>query len=290
LGIQLILYCLISHADWRKMLSSQPGGFVARDLTEALMSVAGALVPRMSWLVAIASYVGLSESSVLWMVWTILLVAGICLIVGLFCRSAAIAACFLHLCAAKSSALLSYGVDNFTSIGLFYLALSPLPDSLSLDVRWRNWRLKQPWLHGFWRRVLQLHLCVIYFFGGLTKLLGTGWWTGESLWRALTRPPFDVVPIGLLVHARYLLLPLGLSICFLETCYPIFIWPARTRPVWLVCVIAMHCAIAMFMGLYLFALVMIVLNVAAFANFAVHAGAVARAPSTSAARGNAQVL
>jgi hypothetical protein len=246
------------------MFASQPGSFVTRDLTEAIVTVGSALVPRMSWVISAGQSIGLSEATVLWVVWTALFAAGSCLLVGIFCRSAAITAWFLHLSAIKSSALLSYGVDNFTSIGLFYLLLSPLPDHLSLDSKWRKWPLKDARLQSFWRRVLQLHVCVIYFFSGLTKLLGSGWWNGESLWRALTRPPFDIVPSATLIHGKFLLVPLGLGICLLETGYPIFIWLPRTRRVWLTSIIVMHAAIAALLGLYLFALIMIVLNVAAF--------------------------
>jgi hypothetical protein len=38
----------------------------------------------------------------------------------------------------------------------------------------------------------------------------------------------------------------------------------KTRFVWLVCILGMHIAIGLTMGMYLFALVMIVLNLAAF--------------------------
>ena len=57
---------------------------------------------------------------------------------------------------------------------------------------------------------------------------------------------------------------LGVCICLLETGYPVFIWPKRVRRIWMPCILAMHAAIGITMGLYLFALVMIVLNVAAF--------------------------
>jgi uncharacterized membrane protein YphA (DoxX/SURF4 family) len=264
LGLQLILYCITSRADWLQMFASQPGSFVTRDLTEALVTLGAALVPRMSWFISAGEFIGLSEATVLWVVWSVLLAAGLCLVAGIFCRSAAIVAWFLHLSAIKSSSLLSYGVDNFTSIGLFYLMLSPLPDHLTLDSRWRKWPPKSSQLQSFWQRVLQLHLCVIYFFSGLTKLLGSGWWNGESLWRALTRPPFDMVPSELLIRGKYLFIPLGLGICLLETSYPIFIWLRRTRLIWLVGIIAMHGAIAVLMGLYLFGLIMAVLNIAAF--------------------------
>jgi hypothetical protein len=38
----------------------------------------------------------------------------------------------------------------------------------------------------------------------------------------------------------------------------------KTRFFWLVCILAMHAAIGLTMGMYLFGLVMIVLNLAAF--------------------------
>src|SRR5205814_9992601 len=46
--------------------------------------------------------------------------------------------------------------------------------------------------------------------------------------------------------------------------YPFFIWSTRTLKIWLLSVCAMHVVIAVAMGMYLFSLVMIVLNLAAF--------------------------
>ena len=56
----------------------------------------------------------------------------------------------------------------------------------------------------------------------------------------------------------------GVLICLLEIGYPVFIWPRRTRLIWLVSIMGMHVAIGLTMGMYLFALIMIVLNAAAF--------------------------
>jgi hypothetical protein len=111
---------------------------------------------------------------------------------------------------------------------------------------------------------LQVHLCFIYFFGGIAKCFGVGWWNGTSLWRALTRPPFDVIPAQLLVRWQALLLIAGIFVCVLETAYPVFIWWKKTRAIWLMCIIGMHVAIGATMGLHLFALIMIILNIAAF--------------------------
>jgi len=186
------------------------------------------------------------------------------LLIGLFSREAAIATLFLHLCAVKSTSGLTYGVDNFTSIGLFYIMIAPLPDRWAVDSWLRNRSRRDNHLQGFHRRILQLHLCLIYFFGGITKSAGAGWWDGTSIWYALIRPPFNLLSPETLIVWKHLFPILSISVCLLETGYPLFIWLRKTRTLWLVAVITMHLAIGLAMGLYLFALVMITLNVAAF--------------------------
>jgi hypothetical protein len=213
---------------------------------------------------AVGRNLNMSEETVLTVAWVALLSAGCLLLLGLFSRLAAIVAWFVHLCAAESGGLLAYGADNFMTTALFYLMLSPLPSSYSID----HWVVKpkpsNPQALGFWRRVLQVHLCFVYFIGGLAKFLGNGWWDGSNLWRSLIRAPFNLISPDLLVQFKYALPLLGISICLLEVSYPVFIWIKGTRLVWLVCILAMHAAIGLMMGLYLFALVLIVMNLAAF--------------------------
>ena len=288
LGLQLLLYSLSLQSDWNYLFAGTGHGLISRQLGEAILSVESSLVPRLGWVVELGARVGLNEETVLSIAWICLLGAGCALILGIACRFSAVLAWLLHLCAAKSGAFVSYGVDNFMTIGLFYLMLSPLPDRYALDQRWRKSQLKdRQWsgrapcdmdgravrpsererasqLLGFFRRVLQVHLCLIYFFGGLTKCLGSGWWDGTNIWRALTRPPFNIIPPEILVRWKYFLPVLGISICLIETGYPIFIWLRKTRTTWLICVLGMHIAIGLTMGMYLFALIMIVLNLAAF--------------------------
>jgi hypothetical protein len=264
LGLQVILYSLSLLNDWNYLFAATEKGLITRNLAEALLSLESRFVPRLGWIVALGAHVGLGEGTVLSVAWICLLAAGCALVAGLFCRCSAILAWFLHLCAAKSGAFVSYGVDSFMTIGLFYLMLSPLPGRYSLDWRLRKSQPKDPQVLGFWRRVVQLHLCVIYFFSGLTKCLGGGWWDGTNIWRALTRPPFNIIPPEILVRWKYFLPILGISICLIETGYPVFIWLRKTRLIWLICVLGMHFAIGLTMGMYLFALVMMVLNIAAF--------------------------
>jgi hypothetical protein len=259
LGLEVTLYSLSLRNDWTYLLSG-----TARKVAEALLSLESHFVPRLGWFVALGTHVGLGEKTLLFLAWACLLAVGCGLVVGAACRFSAIAAWFLHLCAAKSGGFVSYGMDNFLTIGLFYLMLSPLPDRFSLDWRLRDMQPKDPQFFGFWRRVLQLHLCIIYFFSGLTKGLGSGWWDGSSVWRALIRPPFDVIDPEILVRWKYLFPLAGILVCLLEFGYPFLIWNTTTRKVWLFGVCAMHVTIAVTMGMYFFSLVMIVLNVAAF--------------------------
>ena len=259
LGLQITLYSLSLRSDWNYLLSG-----TVRRIAEALLSLQSHFVPRLGWPISLGTQVGLHEETVLFVAWACLVVAGCGLLVGVACRFSAIVAWFFHLCAAKSGGFVSYGMDNFMTIGLFYLMLSPLPDQFSLDWRLRNLRPKHSQLLGFWRRVLQLHLCIIYFFSGLTKCLGSGWWDGSNVWRALIRPPFNVIDAEILVRWKYLFPMAGILICLLEFGYPFFIWSSRTRKIWLFGVCGMHIVIGVTMGMYLFSLVMIILNVAAF--------------------------
>jgi len=264
LGVQVVVYVVSLKDDWNYLFAGNGYGLIGRTFSEALLSTESPLIPRLSWLVMLGSRVGLSEWTVLSIGWWALLCTSCALGVGLFCRSSATLTWFFHLCAAKSGGFISYGVDNFMTMGLFYLMLSPLPDRYSFDQLWRKLPPKHRQLLGFWRRILQLHLCLIYFFGGLTKALGGGWWNGSNLWRALIRPPFNLIAPEILVRWKSLFPFLGISVWVIEVGYIVFIWNRRTRPIWLACVIGMHIAIGLAMGMYLFALVMIVLNLAAF--------------------------
>jgi len=264
LGLQVVLYALSLRDDWNYFLAGTGQYLISRNLGEAILSLESYFVPRLGWLVTLGARIGFREETVLRLAWICLLSSGCALLMGIASRFSAILAWFLHLCAAKSAGFVSYGVDNFMTIGLFYLMLSPLPDRYSPDRRLRKSRANDPQLLAFWRRILQFHLCIIYFFSGLTKCLGPGWWDGSNVWRALIRPPFNIIDPEILVRWKYLFPVAGIFICLLEIGYPFFIWNSQTRKIWLICICAMHLGIGITMGMYLFAFVMIVLNVAAF--------------------------
>ncbi len=265
LGAAISVYSISLWSDWSYLFASGSDGLVSRELSEDVLSLDSSLLPRLGWFVALGAKVGLGEAMSLRAVLGLLLASGIFLIGGLFSRPAAISAWLIHLAARGSGAFTSYGVDHFLTTGLFYLMVCPMPDCHSLDSRLFRSKQVNPYRVGFHQRLLQLHLCLIYFFAGLAKALGPGWWNGNSIWRALTRAPFDVVSPDFLVRWSLFFPVVGLAIWLLELGYPLFIWPRRTRALGLIAITAMHAGIGVTMGLYLFALVLIVLNLAAFA-------------------------
>jgi len=161
LGLQVAVYALFLRSDWHYLFLSSGKGLIGREIGDAITSFESSLIPTLSWLVALGRSINISEEAVLSISWACLLSSGCFLLLGLFCRPAAIIAWFLHLCVAESGGLLAYGADNFMTTALFYLMLSPLPDHYSFD-RWVvQSKPGNPQLLGFWRRVLQVHLCFI---------------------------------------------------------------------------------------------------------------------------------
>ncbi|MFB2121063.1 HTTM domain-containing protein [Parapedobacter sp. 2B3] len=146
----------------------------------------------------------------------------------------------------------SYGVDYVSASALFYCLCTP--------------RARPAW-HTPALRLLQLHMCIIYFFGGLAKSLGATWWNGEALWKALGQPyHLEQAPavVASLASYPWLWAVGGGAVVMLELCYPLFIWFGRTRPYWLWAIVGMHVGIALFIGLFQFAAIMILLNLVAF--------------------------
>ncbi len=265
LGVQLVFYALSLGRDWFALFGASHG-LVSRSLTEAILSDETIFTPRLGWLVGLGHHVGLSENSTLTLVWVGLVAVGCSLILGVFCRPCAVLAWFLHLATVKSGLLFAYGVDYFTTIGLFYLMVAPFPDDWSLDRVLRQKPKPNAARLGFHRRALQLHLCLIYFFSGVSKFFSVDWWNGESVWRALTRPPFNSLPAESLIHFHSFFPLLGIAVCVLEAGYVVFIWSKRTRYFWLAGILLLHLSIGLLMGLYLFASIMIVLNLSAFGS------------------------
>jgi hypothetical protein len=89
LGLQVTVYTLFLKSDWHYLFAGTGKGLVSRELGEAIISFDSPFIPKLGWLVALGGHLNIGEETVLSVAWACLLVAGCCLLLGLFCRPAA---------------------------------------------------------------------------------------------------------------------------------------------------------------------------------------------------------
>ena len=120
---------------------------------------------------------------------------------------------------------------------------------------------------------MQIHLCIIYFISGLSKLQGGTWWNGTAVWNVMGN--FEFAPMHLEAYNNALrficqndllfnvcINGAGLLTLAFEIAYPFLIWKPSTRWIFLSGAIILHGFIGFFMGLKTFSLLMLVFNMA----------------------------
>lgn len=173
--------------------------------------------------------------------------ACVALIAGWRVRLAAVALLLLHRIFFMAVPIYNYGFDFLALSALFYCAV--------YHVRWGMYIL----------RLLQVHLCFVYFFGGLNKAIGATWHNGEALWKAILQPIGEPIIQGMaLLPLPWLWTVLGWGVVALELLYAVLVWWRPARPWVLGATVAMHVGIALCLGLYAFSGLMILLNLTAF--------------------------
>jgi len=236
-------------------------GFVQRPLA-AYLGVAH--TPSIAWIVKAFAHWNIGESACIYSVSGAYVVALVLMLFGLWTRLSTLSAWFLHWLLMYSSYATNYGVDLFAHVFLFYLMFLPAGAAWSLDVKWRGVNPAATPMARLGLRIIQLHLCIMYLASGLEKATGIQWWNGELLWRALQLPVYRQFDMSWLAH--YPLLPMigGWTTLMVETLYCIFIWPRRTRRLWIFAICCLHGGIIVFLGLSLFGATMCILTLSAF--------------------------
>ena len=111
-------------------------------------------------------------------------------------------------------------------------------------------------------RLIQIHMCVIYLFGGIGKMRGEMWWDGSALWYAIANYEYQSMNMRWLVRYPWFIALLTHLTVFWETFYAFLVWPRYTRPVMLVMALLVHGGIALFLGMPTFGIAMIIGNLA----------------------------
>ncbi len=239
-------------------------------------------VPDFKW-----TYLSQTESmSVIWFHEILACVAGLVLAVGCFTRTFSVLAWFTTLMTAHRMTGMLFGLDQITLMLAMYLCIGRPGSVWSVDSwlhqRFQNAYRKHAWLrigsglpamecgqampacwsNNFATRLIQLHLCVIYLFGGLGKLRGEMWWDGSAMWYSIASYEYQSMDMTWTGHFAVLSSIATHLTLFWEVSYCAMIWPRWTRPWTLGVALMVHGGIALFLGMITFGLMMIVANFA----------------------------
>jgi hypothetical protein len=178
---------------------------------------------------------------------------------------------FIHMIVFNGYNLLTFGFDGFLFSLLFYTLIFPVQKVFSIDRYFSKQEEEEilPETYCFYVRILQVHLCIVYFVAGYSKLGGQEWMNGTAIWSAINQPQFYTwfTPMIKSVASNPLVCTaLTWGTLFVETLFPLLIWIrwGKIRMVILVGIVLMHVFIGAVMGLQLFAWIMIVFDLSAF--------------------------
>jgi hypothetical protein len=224
-------------------------------------SIAPDGVPRVGW---ISSLLGLDPATSLHGLFLLYVMSLVGLLVGWRTGCMTAIAWLTHLALMTSGRTAVYGVDALAHVTLFYFLWLPVSAEASIDRLAGRVSGAASWQARLGLRIMQLHLCVVYFAAGVLKAPGEDWQNGEAIWRALMCRDLAVYDFSWLAEVPYLVWATTWATLVVEIGYAFFVWPRRTRTLWVLAVIGLHLGIAVTMGLWSFSGVMIVLNVGAF--------------------------
>lgn len=194
----------------------------------------------------------------------IALVAAVLLTIGLATPLAAVVSLLGLVSAANRAPLNTFGLDDTLGMLLVSLVIGPSGARLSFDER----------LLGAGRgggesvranvaiRLLQFHLCVVYFFSGAGKLFGASWWEGTALWGAAANVQYRTLDLTWMAWHPLVVNALTLTTLFWEVGYAALVWPRLTRRLFLAIAVMVHLGIGLAMGMMEFGLAMITANLA----------------------------
>jgi len=192
------------------------------------------------------------------------LVAAAMLTLGIATPLAAVVSLVGLVSAVNRAPLNVFGLDDTLGMLLIALVVGPSGSVLSVD------RLLAPDIAAdrpsvranLAIRLIQVHLCVVYLFSGLGKLLGASWWEGTALWGAAANVQYRTLDLTWLAGHPWLVNALTLGTLWWEIAYAALVWPRLTRRLFLAMAVPVHLGIGLGMGMMEFGLAMLTANMA----------------------------
>ena len=254
----ICIYCIINiimiSPDMYEIFSSD--GFVQKEINDKFIEW---YQPRISWITESLEFLNFSENTIILALFSLYLLSFIMVFFRYKPFAFSLVSWIGHLILINSSYLFSYGADYFISFLLFVNVM--LNVSTILNVKYDSM------LYSFTIRFVQIHLCLVYFFAGFGKTLGTDWFDGNAIWFVINRFTPEFIGIAN-VLAEYPLIYKVLSFAVLiELLYPFLIFVLKIRNWMLSVILLLHVCIALLMKFYMFGAIMIVLNLIAFGHY-----------------------
>ena len=206
--------------------------------------------------------------AILWTLHVTALVVFAMFTVGLFTRVTSVLAFLITVAYCHRLTGAFFGLDQVNAMLAMYLMLGPCGAAYSLD-RWLALRRGRATAApdaaisaNVAVRLIQLHMCIIYLFGGISKMRGRMWWDGSATWYAIANSEYQSFDITWLVDYPWFLALLTHITVVWETYYCVLVWPRATRTITLMLAVCVHSGIAMFLGMITFGLAMLIGNLA----------------------------
>jgi Vitamin K-dependent gamma-carboxylase len=249
------LMLLYTHAVWGLVLPDFFGGegWLSRRLVGTLQE--GSYTYSFWWLV--------SEDGI-WPAYALSMVVLALFTVGLWTRVTSILAFFVTVSYAYRVPAAMFGLDQINAMLTLYLAIGPSGAALSID-RWRAMRRgltpgdrPEPSAGAnLALRLINVHMCVIYFFAAISKLQGEAWWNGEAMWRAFANYEYQSLDMTWMAwHPRLLDFTTHVSVVW-ELSFCALIWRPRLKPFVLAGAVVLHVGIGACLGMWTFGLIML---------------------------------
>lgn len=246
-----------THFVWSLELTTFLGG------EEALLpaSLRGTLVPDASfrW-----SHFDLFRPELLWPVHIIGLVVFALFTLGAWTRVTGVLSALLVISYANRTTGVQFGLDQINSFLAIYLAIGPSGQFLSIDrlrqSKGQGRAVESSTMANVALRLIQVHLCIVYLFAGMGKLLGDRWWNGDAIWGAVANYEYQTMDLTWLAEWMWIVNLLTYGALIWEVSYPFLIWPRMTRPLVLAMAILVHLGIGLSMGMMTFGLIMVFAN------------------------------
>ncbi len=192
-----------------------------------------------------------------------------CLTLGLFSRVTAVLAFLISVSYANRVSPALFGLDQINVMLAMYLMLGPAGAHYSLDRLLarrgssnRATDTRPSVAANISIRLIQVHMCVIYLFAGLSKLQGPAWWNGTAIWGAIANLEYQSIDMTWLVNWPLLVNLLTHVTVAWEISYCVLVWNRLTRPLVLLLALPIHLGIGFCLGMMTFGTIMLVANLA----------------------------